>query len=164
MLSTVCVQVCLLAYLFVCLLAYLFVCLINQLIINNWLKCLIRPDLFGRKKVLLIFGGLWHDDHNLTPVDSTPVNCGEDKMPGGLTLHSLRLECPPSGWGRGSIISLLICFDCRYDECYLLFACKFVVVMPITDSLFGLITCLNGCLNERIITRMFDWLFDWSFV
>ena len=34
--------------------------------------------------MLLIFGGLGHDDHdghdNLTPVDSTPVNCGEDNL------------------------------------------------------------------------------------
>ena len=41
------------------------------------------PILFGRKKVLLIFGGRSDDDddddHNLTPVDSTTVNCGEDK-------------------------------------------------------------------------------------
>ena len=40
--------------------------------------------LFGRKKVLLIFGGRGDhdddddDDHNSTGVDSTPVNCGED--------------------------------------------------------------------------------------
>ena len=46
--------------------------------------CLIRPDLFGRKKVLLIFGGRSddHDEHdNLTGVDSTPVNCGEENGP-----------------------------------------------------------------------------------
>ena len=32
--------------------------------------------------MLLIFGGFGHDDHghdNLTGVDSTPVNCGEEK-------------------------------------------------------------------------------------
>ena len=30
--------------------------------------------------MLLIFGGFGHDGHdNLTPVDSTTVNCGEDK-------------------------------------------------------------------------------------
>ena len=97
----------LLACLFVCL----FICLINQL--TKWLIFLIRPDLFGRKKVLLIFGGLWQHDHghdNLTGVDSTPVNCGEDNLTGvdstqdaltGLTLHSLLLNdpLPPSGWG-----------------------------------------------------------------
>ena len=45
---------------------------------------MIRPDLFGRKKVLLIFGGRSdHDDghDNLTGVDSTPVNCGEENNP-----------------------------------------------------------------------------------
>ena len=63
--------------------------------------------------MLLIFGGRGDhdddddddDDHNLTPVDSTTVNCGEEKkkyrykMPGGLTLHSLLLNnpLPPSG-------------------------------------------------------------------
>ena len=37
---------------------------------------------FGLAELVLIFGGLWHDDddddHNLTPVDSTTVNCGEN--------------------------------------------------------------------------------------
>ena len=30
--------------------------------------------------MVLIFGGFGHDDddHNLMPVDSTPVNCGEE--------------------------------------------------------------------------------------
>ena len=62
---------------------------------------MIRPDLFGRKKVLLIFGGLGHDDDdddehdNLTGVDSTPVNCGEEHDAlAGLTLHCLLLNDP----------------------------------------------------------------------
>ena len=48
-----------------------------------------------------------------------------NKMPGGLTLHSLLLECPlhPFGVREGSIIYLSICFVCKYDEWYLLFAC-----------------------------------------
>ena len=75
---------------------------------------MIRPDLFGRKKVLLIFGGLGHDDHehdNLTPVDSTPVNCGEEKsLPkSGFKLMSLTSNPHSKPLGQNT-------FGCKLEE------------------------------------------------
>ena len=81
----------------------------------NWSICLIRPDFVWPEKVLLIFDNLWHDDHNLTPVDSSPVNCGENKL--YLALCSLRhfsdrafpLEPYASSIGLAAFTSLSSC-------------------------------------------------------
>ena len=48
--------------------------------------------------MLLIFGGLGHDDDdddehdNLTGVDSTPVNCGEEKKINPAGVEVFRIE------------------------------------------------------------------------